>query len=440
MSINKNNKLVGSILLMGAALDTSNLGCSALSLSVIFGIQKRLPDAEIAVGDFGRGFRTRLLSNNGAEKEITLFGSVNTRRIYRTDSIYGMAFCSALGGLGHPVIKLYRDANVVLDISGGDSFSDIYGMPFYRANTLRKKLALREGKPLILLPQTYGPYKSDYALRVAREIVKKCAMAWARDETSYNVLRDLLGASYDPGRHRVGVDVAFVLPTTRPAEKDIATKRSWFEGDSAPLVGFNVSGLLLNRRKEAAGQYGLKADYQDIILTFLRRLLKETTARVLLVPHVVALPGIYESDILACETIAAELEEATSDRVAVAPIMQDPREVKWIIAQCDWFCGTRMHSAIAALSSGVPTAAISYSPKTFGVFETCGQGDHVADPQQLGTEEVVEHLWRSWLDRELARKGLAAALPRVLQQAESQMDEIVAACVASSSLPAPRER
>jgi polysaccharide pyruvyl transferase WcaK-like protein len=97
-----------------------------------------------------------------------------------------------------------------------------------------------------------------------------------------------------------------------------------------------------------------------------------------------------------------------------------------------------MHSTIAALSSGVPTAAISYSPKTLGVFESCEQGAHVADPCQLTTEEVVDCLWRSWLDRESARETLKAALPGVLQRVEMQMDDIAAACIKPKASRATR--
>lgn len=420
-------------------MDTSNLGCSALSLSVILAIHRRLADANIAVGDFGRGFRTRNIGSDGA-KTVQCFGSVNTRRIYRRDSIYNMAVSSALGGLGHPVIDLYRQAAAVLDISGGDSFSDIYGMTLFRSNTLRKKLALRESKSLVLLPQTYGPYYSSFARNIAREIIRKSAMVWARDNHSFDVIRDLLGEDFDLSRHRVGVDVAFGLPVTRPAVEIMADRLEWFEDKQTPLVGLNVSGLLLNRPEQAAAQYGLKADYREVIVSLLLRLVKESDARILLISHVVTPPGHYESDIGACEAVVAELGANFADRVAVAPVVHDPCEVKWMIAQCDWFCGTRMHSTIAALSSGVPTAAISYSPKTLGVFETCGQGTHVADPKTLDSEEITDHLWRSWRERDSARESLHAALPDVLHRAETQMDEIVAACAPSPSARTARGR
>ena len=79
-------------------------------------------------------------------------------------------------------------------------------------------------------------------------------------------------------------------------------------------------------------------------------------------------------------------------RTRIAPSTLDEREVKWLISHMDWFCGTRMHSTIAALSTGVPTAATAYSDKTLGVFASCGVEDQVIDPRRLPTEAVIDRL------------------------------------------------
>jgi colanic acid/amylovoran biosynthesis protein len=92
-----------------------------------------------------------------------------------------------------------------------------------------------------------------------------------------------------------------------------------------------------------------------------------------------------------------------------------------------------MHATIAALSSGVPSAAVAYSNKTAGVFETCRQGDHVADPREFGTSEMLERLWWSWERRAEARRVLHAALPEVLFKADAQMDKIAAIICARSA-------
>jgi polysaccharide pyruvyl transferase WcaK-like protein len=130
--------------------------------------------------------------------------------------------------------------------------------------------------------------------------------------------------------------------------------------------------------------------------------------------------------VFACQQVYDELKAAADGRLAVLDGLTGPREAKWAIGQLDWFCGTRMHSTIAALSSGVATAALSYSYKTRGVFATCDVADNVIDPRILDTEQTVEALWTKYLERDNCRTLLQQTVPVARQRAEQQMDEIVA--------------
>jgi colanic acid/amylovoran biosynthesis protein len=176
----------------------------------------------------------------------------------------------------------------------------------------------------------------------------------------------------------------------------------------------------------ARSAFGLRADYNELVIRLTERLARE--ANVLLVPHVNTPPGHYESDPAACEAVRCAVCERSPEaapHVAVAPVCEDPCEIKDLIARCDWFCGTRMHSTIAALSSGVPTAAIAYSLKTAPVFATCDQEDEVVDPREHGEHDLVEALLSSFARRAELRSSLARRLPTVVAAAEECMDTIV---------------
>lgn len=417
------------LVVAGAAPDTGNLGVSALCHATIAALAARLPDARLVVFDQRDGVGPATLQTANGLVAFERCGARHSRRLYRPEALRMIRLVARLGGLGNPAARRILRADAVLDISGGDSFTDLYGPRRFSRVVLIMKIVLECGVPLILLPQTYGPFSSDRARRIAASIVRRAAMAWARDYRSFCVLRELLGDVFDEDRHRCGVDVAFLLEARTPARPLPQPIRSWLAlRRRSPVVGFNVSGLIFNDAVVAANRYGLRADYRQIVVGFLRQLLAKSDASVLLIPHVLTPPGHYESDCAACDTVLSALGPDNRSRVAVLPPIYDECEVKWVITQMDWFCGTRMHSTIAALSSGVPTAAIAYSVKTRGVFETCGQGRYVADPRMLDTKETVEHLWQAWLARDDARKSLIKNLPRVLEQAGRQMDEIVAFC------------
>lgn len=418
-----------TICLSGASLSTGNLGVSALSLSVLSGILRREPNTKFYLLDHGRGERKAEVTIDGREHSIQLIGSTCSLAAYREESLIRSHLAATIGWSSTSVMRAVRESASFLDITGGDSFTDLYGARVFYAGVLRKYLAARLGTPLILLPQTYGPFQSAWKQRIASSIVRSAKMAWARDEHSYKVLSNLLCGCFDPAKHCCGVDVAFSLPAIEP---DAAVSREidgWIAGRDVPLVGINVSGLLMNNPEKAATQYGHQCDYVDVVLKLVRRFLLETESLVLLVPHVIEPTGHPESDIQACLNVADAVNDIAHGRVKVLPTLRDPRQLKAVVARCDWFCGTRMHSTIASLSSCVPTATLAYSGKAQGVFESCKQGAHVADMRALDTEAAFDRVWQSWLARKEIKAVLESCLAHVLARAESQMDEIVAAAV-----------
>ena len=70
--------------------------------------------------------------------------------------------------------------------------------------------------------------------------------------------------------------------------------------------------------------------------------------------HVLSPIDKPESDLHASTTLLHAMPASLRERVAIAPRLPNVCETKWLISQLDWFCGTRMHTTIAALSSNVP--------------------------------------------------------------------------------------
>ncbi|GAA5525535.1 hypothetical protein Maes01_02105 [Microbulbifer aestuariivivens] len=416
------------ICLLGAAPDTGNLGVNALSRSVMLGVARRLPDAEICVFDNGRGLRRDTYLSGVDAIAHQLCGFSYSRRFYRPESLAHMRLSTILPGLCNPGVELLNSSKAVLDISGGDSFTDLYGAKRFAQITGPKKLVLDKKRRLILLPQTYGPFRSPQRRRIAADIVRRSHSAWARDQESYERLAELLGSDFDPAVHKCGVDVAFLLPTTKPEDPGAALS-AWLANTDTPKVGLNISGLIYNDPREAISRYQFKADYRQTVQKLIERFLRETAARILLVPHVHTPTGSPESDLDACRQLLCQLPAAARERVHLLDEPLNESATKWVIAQLDWFCGTRMHATIAALSSGVPTATIAYSDKAIGVFDSCAQSAEVFDPRKLDQEELAELTLDSFHRRHQLRELLQRKLPPVLERANQQMDEIAARCV-----------
>ena len=405
--------------LAGAPLDTGNRGVEALSRSVLAAVARSAPDSSVTVLDNGWGIRP---GSTGDGISVELAGVRRSRRVYRRESWTNVRLSQHLRGAGNPVARSLRQCDAVLDISGGDSFTDIYGPGRLRTVLSPKLAALRAGRPLLLLPQTYGPFTEPDSRRAAARVVRQAEIALARDDESYAILAELAGPDFDPSRHRLGVDVAFGLAPRRPTRATHeAIVRTLERPRARPLVGVNVSGLLW-RDDAAPKSLALRLDYAEVCQGLVRGLV-DAGADVLLVPHVRDVAHGRESDLSAAQALRGSLERSDATRVSILPDDLAADEVKWVIAQLDWFSGARMHATIAALSSGVPASAIGYSMKTRAVFATCGVGGEVVDAPSVDSGEALLRLLTAYDRRQEVRAALQHTVPRVVERARQQLEE-----------------
>lgn len=405
--------------LFGAPGSNTNLGLGALMQGTLAGIRRAAPDSTVSVFDNQLGVRRGAMELEDGPLAYELIGARLSRRVTRPESYAAMNASRLFRGLGNPGMRAMLRSAAVLDVSGGDSFSDIYGEHRFRTVCAPKQLALRARRPLVLLPQTYGPFGSPKARDAARRLIVHAQQAWARDMDSFEVLQDLLGPDFDATRHRLGVDLALLLPPRPPAVSPALALATSADADG-PLVGVNVSGLLWNRPEP----FGLTIDYRMAMIAIVQRLL-DIGARVVLVPHVLGRRADGEADNLAGDALVSALPAGIARRVHTVPWFDDAGQAKWVISRCDWFLGTRMHSTIAALSSGVPAAAVAYSAKYAGVFDTFGARDEALDARNRTTAQLVEEAVASFTRRDSRRSQLAPRAEAAIARAEQQMGAIV---------------
>ena len=186
-------------------------------------------------------------------------------------------------------IREISRCDVVVDLTGGDSFSDIYGGKRLLRKLIHKELVLATGTPLVLGPQTYGPLRRRIWVPWYRHVIKRAALVVARDELSAAFL-----ASLTDRRVHVSTDVAVVLPWTRR------------ERESGTRVAFNVSGLLWGGGYTGTNQFALATDYRTYCHGVVEGLLAEGH-EVHLVPHVLtrAWEGGVEDDVAAAKELHA---------------------------------------------------------------------------------------------------------------------------------------
>lgn len=254
---------------------------------------------------------------------------------------------------GFPIWRALGRADIVLDIGAGDSFADIYGAKRFMWMWVPKIMALLQGKPLVLAPQTIGPFRHPLYTQLASFAMKRCRKVFARDGQSKAVLDhekigDIAAES---------VDVAFRLPFERQTRAP----------DGRIRFGLNVSGLLYAGGYTGKNQFGIKGDYRAMTDQIIAGLLARGDTDVVLVPHVITSTGDSEDDIHVSQIIAEKYP-----KVAIAPRFASPSEAKSFISGLDILAGSRMHATIAAVSSGIAVVPLAYSRKFSGLFAAVG--------------------------------------------------------------------
>jgi polysaccharide pyruvyl transferase WcaK-like protein len=296
------------------------------------------------------------------------------------------------------------------DIRGGDSFSDIYGLRNFITGSLPCIICFLLGKRVILFPQTYGPYKFYLSRIMARLILKKASVILSRDNSSISLVKELLGTKAQEKVIRFCPDVAFCLEPNKSSSHPIVPK---LYSGSNTVIGYNISGLLYNGGFNKGNMFGLKFDYKIFAQNLAERILRETNAKLLLVPHTFAKRGNVENDLEACEMIFSIMDKRFPGRVYRITQQCDQSELKKIIGLCGFFIGSRMHACIAAISQSIPTIGMAYSKKFSGVFESIGIADMVIDARFIDERSAIDQILeafhkRSW-ETELVQKRVRVA-------------------------------
>lgn len=389
------------ILLTGCPLGSGNGGVTALGYSAIANIVRCHRDVEIFI-------QHNVEKANQDKITVDIEGQQVVLRLvfYHTSSRFrewqGLRFLGMLAPLVSKIpsflraslilrfrlFKALMEVDAVLDVSGGDSFTSIYGEDVYDGIAMIKMIAICFKVPLYLLPQSYGPFVSQKHTDSARFIFENARLIGCRDAHGRSLIT-ALAPRVSSSQIIESPDIAFGMEVDSSKGKALHRKCK-----GRMLIGLNISGLLYFINKE----FGLNFEYKNMIHQIVEWVIDSTDANLVLVPHVVRtvrssqLSGAESSDTNAIEDLCEQYKDWVGTRIFIAEEYIDPREVKGVIAKCDFFMGARMHACIAAISQGIPTLCHAYSDKFTGVMSMIGMEDTVVDMRSATIDSILVQL------------------------------------------------
>lgn len=398
-----------------------NKGDAAIVVCMLEDLRRQFPEAEITLssvdredagryGDFAvtPGFSTRYAECFGSPESVggrLAYGARFLlfrarlglfRRLLRLGVRAYALFPAPIGGK----IREYEGFDLVVACGGGyittraphrkiETLFGCYGVVIFCYDFF---LADLFGKPYVLYHQSVGPFARPRDFSLMRTFLERARVIVCREPLSAARLRE-----YGLRNVAEGADVAFRLPDAETAVLD----RYGFR-PGATNIGVTVRSWL-----DAPAQ----ARFEEEFAGFLEeQLAGDPAAAVYFMPQVVYSAG-RDDDRVVARRVAARLGARFAGRVHVVEEDLHPAMLKHAIGRMSCMVGTRMHSNIFALSSGVPTLAIAYEPKTEGIMRMLGLERYVLPMREVTRERL------GGLLRELrADAGYGAALERGLRE------------------------
>jgi polysaccharide pyruvyl transferase WcaK-like protein len=394
---------IRKVAILGAGFTTNNMGVWALASGAISVVSKNFPEANVFMLDYYSHPEKYSIQSSHGSKTIQLVNIRFSKKIWLPNNIIRLIISALIirvitnTKLKKMIVSnnnCFQDitsTNLFFAVSGGDSFSDIYGIGRFFYVCLPQLLVLLLRKPLILLPQTIGPFEGFIGKIISTYIIKNSNTVYSRELNEIKTLKNInRNASFC-------YDLGFILKPDLTSTKIIKIINQLPKKES--IVGINVSGLLHIGGYTKDNMFGLGVDYNTLIKSIIELLIDKHKANILLIPHVTGGRKNLESDTQACKMIYHDLKPKFFPFLHFFNYNLNHQETKSIIGQCDFFIGSRMHACIAALSQSIPAIGLAYSKKFIGVYESIGMEKLVQDLRNCDNESIIKNIEKEYKNR-----------------------------------------
>lgn len=385
----------------------ANRGCEAIVRGSVELLSQRFPDATYTLSSFGLS----RFEDAGHEEDTRIVHHPHRdyagMRKFSPEwwvwrCLYGRSeeFLLAKRFRAQFESALRSDAALLL---GGDNYTLDYEVPTIYVELNRALLST--GIPVVLWGASVGPFTTNPEFEdLMRDHLREITLILARESETVSYLRSI-GINENV---RLVADPAFVM---KPSEPNLPDDLARFI-EHKP-IGLNLSAL--------AGHYGFAGGEQwtETARSCICALLDGGLGPVLLVPHVT----IDVADGNDHAFLSRATEGIHDDRLRILPPTLRAQEYKWVISNTLAFAGTRMHSTVAALSTGVPTLSLGYSMKSRGINnDIFGHTEWLLPMEQMSPSALLGRLRALTERQDEVRCRLAEIIPEIQARARAAAD------------------
>lgn len=301
-----------------------------------------------------------------------------------------------------PYFAALQDASVVIDLAG-IAFVDGRGLPLLTYNVACCLPASLMGKPVVKMAQALGPFDKTLNRFAAKLSLRRCDTVIARGHVTSGYL-DGLGIS-----HETRADVAFAMSVSLADRAAAARRMAQFRRIGKKLLLISPSEVA--RRLAEASNIEFVSELSRLIIE-----LDKQGFSIVLLPHSYGRGSSKNNDLDLVRLIHSSVPTGVAGIVDDA---EDPKLLRALIGEADFFIGCRFHSVVASLSMAVPTVTIGWSHKYEEMTEPFGANRFVVPIEQFSADAVQKRLTELTADTETHRSRLREAAEVAKTDAEA---------------------
>lgn len=354
-----------------------NSGDAGIVLSQLEYLKNRFPGAEISLSSRTPEIDRKFYLPMGVRVLSPLFSvpSLVSGFSRKTASILkGVLNISAR----HALLEEIKNSDLVISTGGGYFWSHRrhFTGPMFYQNYLPVQYALRNRKPVIFFPQSFGPIMHASAESQLRRMLENESVVkiLSREMPSFRYLHSLLRKNR--GKIELCPDMAFKL------EADTSSS----DNQTVISLPHPIVALTLRQWRHPGSNSSRKKRRDDHryfteLMEFCRLFHQNNRGSVVLFSQSRG-PGDFENDRIVTQRFHERLSRILPDQHLLRIRLDDitpPAAIIQILKQVDILIATRFHSAIFAFIAGTPAVSIAYQSKSRGIMSLLDLSEYNVD-------------------------------------------------------------
>lgn len=280
----------------------------------------------------------------------------------------GIWFCQKDDEL-REICVLIKNADLVLSAGGGNFYANTFIGRDFILNVFLLMISGLYSKTIVMLPQSFGPVRSRFQTALLKKGLSFVKKIYVREEQSYMFLT------------KIGVDrrVLQRLP-------DLAL----MQHIEPPQLDQNNDilkiGMTIIDRGAQNKRFKSQETYQLAIIDYIREIIARTSAEVFIFVQCYG-PSKDQNDSLISANVYNQFDIIPS-RVHLLKDYKNSKDFLVDLAKMDIFISSRMHSAIFAIVTRVPSILIGYQPKSRGLYDLFDLEKYFVDMGEIHSKSL----------------------------------------------------